>query len=198
MLDVRLVDRAGVMTYSSPAAERLLGRSRADVLGRLGRETSSGPLVVALSDGSAPVRAQAARALAQLRDERGVYALVKLLGDPSWWVRARAAEALGALGSTGLAALRWCAETHDDPYARERALEERRVQEGVEAQVLREELERAQAEAPDLKHLIVAGAAADGTHALDTADGTRALHTLLDAAPASLEPAPVAGGPSSA
>ena len=92
-------------------------------LGRLGRETSSGPLVVALSDGSAPVRAQAARALAQLRDERGVYALVKLLGDPSWWVRARAAEALGALGSTGLAALRWCAETHDDPYARERALE---------------------------------------------------------------------------
>lgn len=95
----------------------------ARALGRLGRETSSGPLVVALSDGSAPVRAQAARALAQLRDERGVYALVKLLGDPSWWVRARAAEALGALGSPGLAALRWCAETHDDPYARERALE---------------------------------------------------------------------------
>jgi HEAT repeat protein len=92
-------------------------------LGRLGRETSSGPLVIALSDESASVRAQAARALAELRDERGVYALVKLLGDPSWWVRARAAEALGALGSTGLAALRWCAQTHDDPYARERALE---------------------------------------------------------------------------
>jgi HEAT repeat protein len=92
-------------------------------LGRLGRETSSGPLVIALSDESAPVRAQAARALAQLRDERGVYALVKLLGDPSWWVRARAAEALGALGGPGLAALRWCAQTHADPYARERALE---------------------------------------------------------------------------
>jgi HEAT repeat protein len=92
-------------------------------LGRLGRETSSGPLVVALSDDSAAVRAQAARALAQLRDERGVYALVKLLGDPSWWVRARAAEALGALGGPGLAALRWCAQTHADPYARERALE---------------------------------------------------------------------------
>ena len=92
-------------------------------LGRLGRETSSGPLVIALSDDSAAVRAQAARALAQLRDERGVYALVKLLGDQSWWVRARAAEALGALGGPGLAALRWCAETHEDPYARERALE---------------------------------------------------------------------------
>jgi HEAT repeat protein len=92
-------------------------------LGRLGSETSSGPLVIALSDDSAAVRAQAARALAELRDEGGVYALVKLLGDPSWWVRARAAEALGALGGPGLAALRWCAETHDDPYARERALE---------------------------------------------------------------------------
>ena len=92
-------------------------------LGRLGRESSSGPLVIALSDDSAAVRGQAARALAQLRDERGVYALVKLLGDQSWWVRARAAEALGALGGPGLAALRWCAETHEDPYARERALE---------------------------------------------------------------------------
>jgi HEAT repeat protein len=92
-------------------------------LGRLGRESSAGPLVIALSDDSAHVRGQAARALAELRDERGVYALVKLLGDPSWWVRARAAEALGALGRPGLDALRWCAQTHDDPYARERALE---------------------------------------------------------------------------
>ena len=31
--------------------------------------------------------------------------------------------ALGALGGPGLAALRWCAQTHEDPYARERALE---------------------------------------------------------------------------
>ena len=92
--------------------------------GELGRETSSGPLVIAaLSDDSAAIRGQAARALAQLRDERGVYALVKMLGDQSWWVRARAAEALGALGGPGLAALRWCAQTHEDPYARERALE---------------------------------------------------------------------------
>jgi hypothetical protein len=64
-------------------------------LGRLGRETSSGPRVIALDDESAAVRGQAARA----------------------------AEALGALGPPGLDALRWCAQTHDDPYARERALE---------------------------------------------------------------------------
>jgi HEAT repeat protein len=92
-------------------------------LGRLGRETSSGALVGALSDPSAPVRAQAARALADMRDERSVYALVQLLGDESWWVRARAAEALRTLGGPGLAALRWCAETHTDRYARDRALE---------------------------------------------------------------------------
>jgi HEAT repeat protein len=52
-----------------------------------------------------------------------VYALVELLGDRSWWVRARAGEALRALGAAGIAALRSCAATHPDPYARERALE---------------------------------------------------------------------------
>jgi hypothetical protein len=92
-------------------------------LGRLGDESASGVLVKALSDPSAAVRAQAARALAELGDERSVYALVQLLGDRSWWVRARAGEALRALGAPGVAALRWCARTHADPYARERALE---------------------------------------------------------------------------
>jgi HEAT repeat protein/PBS lyase HEAT-like repeat-containing protein len=92
-------------------------------LGRLGDESASDVLVKALADPSAAVRAQAARALADLRDERSVYALVQLLGDRSWWVRARAGEALRALGAPGVAALRWCAETHADPYARERALE---------------------------------------------------------------------------
>jgi HEAT repeat protein len=92
-------------------------------LGRLRLESSSGVLVRALSDRSAAVRAQAARALAELRDERSVYALVQLLADRAWWVRARASEALRALGAPGIAALRWCAAEHTDPYARERALE---------------------------------------------------------------------------
>jgi HEAT repeat protein len=92
-------------------------------LGRLGLVSSSAVLVTALSDTSAPVRAQAARALADLREERSVDALVKLMGDGSWWVRARAAEALRALGEPGLAALRRCARTHPDPFARERAAE---------------------------------------------------------------------------
>jgi HEAT repeat protein len=92
-------------------------------LGRLGLQSSSGVLVRALSDVSPAVRAQAARALADLRDERSVYALVQLLADRAWWVRARASEALRVLGAPGIAALRWCAAEHTDPYARERALE---------------------------------------------------------------------------
>jgi HEAT repeat protein len=100
---------------------RRIRASRA--LGRLGLASSSGVVVTALSDSSAAVRAQAARALAELRDEGSVYALAHLLADRSWWVRARASEALRALGRPGIAALRWCAAEHADPYARERALE---------------------------------------------------------------------------
>lgn len=92
-------------------------------LGRLGLRTSVGVLVSALADPSQSVRAQAARALAELGDARGVPALLDLMGDTSWWVRARAAEALRALGAPGRAALRGCAETHPDPFARERAAE---------------------------------------------------------------------------
>jgi HEAT repeat protein len=92
-------------------------------LGRLGQRSSAAMLVTALGDPSASVRAQAARGLAKLRERRSVDALVKLMGDDAWWVRARAAEALRALGEPGLAALRRCAETHPDPFARERAAE---------------------------------------------------------------------------
>jgi HEAT repeat protein len=92
-------------------------------LGRLGQPSSAAVLVTALGDPSASVRAQAARALAAMREARSVEALVNLMDDDAWWVRARAAEALRALGEPGLAALRSCAETHPDPFARERAAE---------------------------------------------------------------------------
>jgi HEAT repeat protein len=92
-------------------------------LGRLGLRTCSHVLVSALADPSQSVRAQAARALAELRDAGSVTSLLHLLGDESWWVRARAAEALRALGPQGYAALRWCADSHPDPFARERAAE---------------------------------------------------------------------------
>ena len=95
----------------------------ARALGRLGRTGSSPALIAALHDPSAPVRAQAARALGTLGEARGVPALVALLDDLSWWVRGRAAEALRALGPAGIEALRRCAESHPDAFARERAAE---------------------------------------------------------------------------
>jgi HEAT repeat protein len=131
---------AGDARAEAPLRERLaMGdedeRIRAcRALGRLGLQSSGAALVRALSDPSPAVRAQAARALSDLRDERSVYALVQLLGDRSWWVRARAAEALRVLGAPGLAALRWCAESHRDPYARERAVEALAHHDHVEAE----------------------------------------------------------------
>ena len=102
-------------------------------LGRLGQATSAAVLITALRDPSASVRAQAARALTELGERRSVDALVGLMDDGSWWVRARAAEALRALGETGLAALRRCAETHPDPFARERAAEALALEAGAPA-----------------------------------------------------------------
>jgi HEAT repeat protein len=117
----RRAERPLVELLTRGHEEERIRASRA--LGRLGQPTSSSVLATALSDPSAPVRAQAARALAELGDRRSVPALVNVLGDTSWWVRARAAEALRSLGEPGLAALRRCAETHPDPFARERAAE---------------------------------------------------------------------------
>ena len=95
----------------------------ARALGRLARVSSSAALMAALSDESPPVRAQGARALGTLRQPRSVPALVALLDDLSWWVRGRAAEALVAVGPAGIEALRRCAESHPDGFARERAAE---------------------------------------------------------------------------
>ena len=95
----------------------------ARALGRLGRVSSAAALIAALSDESPPVRAQAARALGTLREARSVPALVALMDDLSWWVRGRAAEALLAVGPAGVEALRTCAESHPDAFARERAAE---------------------------------------------------------------------------
>jgi HEAT repeat protein len=92
-------------------------------LGRLSLPSSFAPLATALGDDSPAVRAQAARALADLGDPRSVGALVGLLADDAWWVRARAADALRALGDPGIAALKHCATSHPDPFARERAAE---------------------------------------------------------------------------
>ena len=117
----RRAERPLVELLRSADEEQRIRACRA--LGRLGAGTAGKPLARALVDPSAAVRAQAARALGEIRDVSRVHLLVPLMGDRSWWVRARAAEALRALGPAGLEALRWCARSYVDPFARERAAE---------------------------------------------------------------------------
>jgi len=76
-------------------------RSRLAVVERLASEDDEkavGPLIFALQDKDAGVRAAAAKALVRFRDRRAVDPLIKLLRDPDAAVRSIAAEALGQLG----------------------------------------------------------------------------------------------------
>jgi hypothetical protein len=68
-----------------------------DMAVRLGRR-ALGPLVRALEDDNAEVRARAAEALGALGNDRAVEPLIEALREPSELVRERAAKALGALG----------------------------------------------------------------------------------------------------
>lgn len=75
-------------------------------------EAALAPLVAALSDRDAAVRAAAARALGLLADERSAEMLVRLLGDGDAAVRGAAVEALVKVGPASGAAL---ARALDDP-----------------------------------------------------------------------------------
>jgi HEAT repeat protein len=66
------------------------------------------------------VRAQAARGLSGINDDRTITELARALTDANWWVRFRAGLALAAMGSAGRAALS-DALTNADRYARDMA-----------------------------------------------------------------------------
>jgi HEAT repeat protein len=69
------------------------------------------------------VRAQAARALAEIGRRRlAVPLLERGLADNAWWVRANCGAGLRRLGPSGLAALRRALRS-DDRFARDRARE---------------------------------------------------------------------------
>jgi len=69
----------------------------ARVLGRIGDARAVGPLIAALHDRHATVRAAAAQSLGKLRDARAVEPLIACLDDHQAAPRAAAAEALGQL-----------------------------------------------------------------------------------------------------
>ena len=78
-------------------------------------------LLSMLRDSDWRVRAQAARALTGVNDERTVRELSRALMDINWWVRFRAGLALAAMGSMGRDALTE-ALSNSDRYARDMAM----------------------------------------------------------------------------
>lgn len=77
-------------------------------------------LLSMLRDPDWRVRAQAARGLSGIEDERTIKDLSRALTDANWWVRFRAGLALATMGSSGRAALS-AALANDDRYARDMA-----------------------------------------------------------------------------
>jgi len=104
----RLVTGQALLAIGTPALPRLLPlvaatdeRERAaavELVGLIGGAVDARPLVEALRDPSAVVRAQAALALGRLAAEEAAARLRDLLDDRIPFVRAAAAEALGAVG----------------------------------------------------------------------------------------------------
>ncbi|MEO7218361.1 MAG: HEAT repeat domain-containing protein [Gemmatimonadaceae bacterium] len=77
-------------------------------------------LLSMLRDPDWRVRAQAARGLSGIVDERSVTELSRALADTNWWVRFRAGLGLASMGEPGRTALS-AALNHTDRYARDMA-----------------------------------------------------------------------------
>ena len=81
--------------------KKIVRRSAAYALGRLGDKQSVQPLLDVLKDEDPRVRLEAAFALGYLGDPRSMKPLVAALKDENWQVRWNAVVALGALGNKG-------------------------------------------------------------------------------------------------
>jgi HEAT repeat protein len=118
--DERAVDTLLAIAASGSDEERVRA---ARALGAIGSPTATDTLIGALDDEFWAVRAQAARGLGLITARSAIERLVGRMGDTSWWVRANCADALRAIGEDGIEALRVCADTNPDRYARQRAAE---------------------------------------------------------------------------
>lgn len=96
-------------------------QSRASAAKALGPLAAGSAVLSALLDDESPeVRAAAALAIGHNGAELRAADVGRLLRDHSWSVRRAAGQALAAMGPTGIATLRVCAED-DDAYARDLA-----------------------------------------------------------------------------
>ncbi len=100
----QVLGKIGSQRAVAPLLQRLHDRSEqvrmavAEALGALGDRRATNELVqIALRDPVGTVRAEAARALGQMRDESVLETLVTLLADPDYWTRLRTIEAIELL-----------------------------------------------------------------------------------------------------
>ncbi len=108
---------AGLSTHAHPEVRVAVAR----VLRHGSGGASQVKLLSMLRDADWRVRAQAARALTGVNDERTVRELSRALMDTNWWVRFRAGLALAVMGPMGRDALTE-ALSNSDRYARDMAM----------------------------------------------------------------------------
>lgn len=112
-----MVRVASLSTHEHPEVRVAVAR----VLRLRSGDASQVKLLSMLRDADWRVRAQAARALTGIHDERTVRELSRALMDTNWWVRFRAGLALAVMGPMGRDALTE-ALSNSDRYARDMAM----------------------------------------------------------------------------
>ena len=88
-------------------------------LGNLGSEESMPYLITFLKSKSSVIRAQAAKALGTLKDERTLLPLSKILEDKNWWCRYHSTSSIYQLGGNGKKFLRNYLDETEDKFAQD-------------------------------------------------------------------------------
>ena len=88
-------------------------------LGNLEVRESMPLLLDYLKSGHPVIRAQAAKALGPLKDERTVKPISRLLEDKDWWCRFHAASSIGQMGEAGKECLQSFLKNTKDPFAKD-------------------------------------------------------------------------------
>jgi len=88
-------------------------------LGNLGSQESRPYFIDFLKNDSPVIRAQSAKALGELKDERDIIHLSKLLNDKNWWCRYYSASSIYQMGEYGRKFLHMYKKTSKDSFSRD-------------------------------------------------------------------------------
>ena len=88
-------------------------------LGNLGSQESRPYFIDFLKSESSVIRAQSAKALGELKDERDINHLSKLLNDKNWWCRYYSTSSIYQMGEYGKKYLKMYQNTTEDSFARD-------------------------------------------------------------------------------